>query len=296
MARQDVTSMRETLLKKVNLNRIPQIQTNSRTSTYPVPILFPFLCFLDKHFKVVVLIHSDFTIRDEFHNIPAGYISVSSPSNLGESGFRINTGNDPARPNFSFRVLGFIENHGDLHSDRKMGHFEQRGEEVSLSGCIATPKCLECGYHAFLNALFFEFPFWPRNFPVIFSPIGVHSCTNSTLVNGIRIPRKSGTKHRRPSVSVPVRWATVEMNPPIACGCIVVATLRASNVPAGQASSPQLTSTAQDLGDLVPAMDCLAATSTRHLVVRLGLNTTLPDLTDLFRRAPIPGHLVGEKV
>ena len=86
------------------------------------------------------------------------------------------------------------------------------------------------------------------------------------------------------------------MNPAIACWCIVVATLYASDVPAGQASSSQLTSTAQDLGDLVPAMDSLAATSTRHLVVGPGLNTTLTDITDLFRRASIPGHLIGEKV
>ena len=97
-------------------------------------------------------------------------------------------------------------------------------------------------------------------------------------------------------MSVPVRWATVEMNPAIACWCIVVATLYASDVPAGQASSSQLTSTAQDLGDLVPAMDCLAATSTRHLVVGPGLNTTLPHIADLFWRVPIPGHLVGDKV
>ena len=177
-----------------------------------------------------------------------------------------------------------------------MGHFEQRGEEVSLSGCIATPKCLECGDHAFLNAFLFEFPHRVRDFPEVFAPIGVHSCADSTLVNGIRIPRKSGTKHRRPSVSVPVRRATVEMNPAIACWCIVVATLCASNVPAGQASSPQLTSTSQDLGDFVPAMDCLATTSTRHLVVGPGLNTTLPHLTYLFRCAPIPGHLRGGKV
>ena len=91
IVRDNVASVRETLLKKVNLKRIPPIQTNSGTSTYPVPILFPFLRFLEKHFKVIVLIHSDFTIRDEFHNIPAGYISASSPSNLGESGCRINT-------------------------------------------------------------------------------------------------------------------------------------------------------------------------------------------------------------
>ena len=86
------------------------------------------------------------------------------------------------------------------------------------------------------------------------------------------------------------------MNPLIACGCIVVATLHASNVPAGHASSPQLTSTAQDLGDLVPAMDCLAATSTRHLVVGPGLNTTLPRLADLFRCGHSRGHLRGCKV
>ena len=86
------------------------------------------------------------------------------------------------------------------------------------------------------------------------------------------------------------------MNPPIASGYVVVATLRASDVPAGHASSPELTSTAQDLGDLVAAMDRLAATSTRHLVVGPGLNTTLPHLTDLFRCAPIPGHLRGGKV
>ena len=86
----------------------------------------------------------------------------------------------------------------------------------------------------------------------------------------------------------------MEMNPPIARRCIGVDT-PTSRIQV-KVSSPHLTSIAQDLGDLVTAMDSLAATSTRHLVVGPGLNTTLTELTYLFRRAPIPGHLICDKV
>ena len=136
-----------------------------------------------------------------------------------------------------------------------------------LSCSISSPKSLEFGYHAFLDAFFCELPHRVGNFPQVFSPVGIHTGSAPATFDRIRIPRKSGAKHRAPSVSIPVRWATVEMNPFVSRRCVGAHILL-------QSSWAKRSLVPQDLGDGVAAVDGLVAATTSHLVMRLRLDAT----------------------